>query len=93
MLKLDFIEVRYEDIVSDLETQTRRLLDFMGEPWDEGVLKYYERAGTRNITTPSYSAVATPIYRRSANRWKNHEAYFENLDDRLQRFVKEFGYG
>jgi tetratricopeptide (TPR) repeat protein len=93
VLKLDFIEVRYEDMVFDLETQARRLLDFMGEPWDDGVLKYYERAGTRNITTPSYSAVASPIYHRSANRWKNYEAYFENLDDQLQRFVKEFGYG
>jgi Sulfotransferase family len=36
-------EVRYEDLVGDTEAVMRGLLDFLGEPWDEGVLQYDQR--------------------------------------------------
>ena len=42
VLRLNILEVRYEDVVSDLEGQTRRLLDFLGLGWDERCLRFYE---------------------------------------------------
>jgi sulfotransferase family protein len=33
-------EVRYEELVTDPEAALRRLLDFLGEPWDDAVLEY-----------------------------------------------------
>jgi Sulfotransferase family len=36
-------EVRYEDLVGDSEAVMRGLLDFLGEPWDEGVLQYDQK--------------------------------------------------
>lgn len=34
-----YCEVRYENLVSDLEGTMRRLLGFLGEPWDDAVLE------------------------------------------------------
>jgi hypothetical protein len=35
-----YLEVRYEDLVSDNEHQLRRVFEFLGEPWDPIVLQY-----------------------------------------------------
>ena len=42
-----YIEVSYEDLVRDTETQLRRVAEFLELPWDEGMLRYYERAESR----------------------------------------------
>lgn len=87
------LPVRYEDLVADLEGQTRRILDFLDLPWDDAVLGYRERAKTRSIATPSYHQVVEPIYRRSVNRWHNYAAAFEPLLPILAPFIEAFGYG
>jgi hypothetical protein len=35
-----YYEVRYEDLVTDPETTLHKLLDFLGEPWDDAVLQH-----------------------------------------------------
>jgi hypothetical protein len=42
-----YIEVQYEELVRDTETQLRRVCEFLELPWDESVLRYYERAEER----------------------------------------------
>jgi hypothetical protein len=91
-LQLSFIEVRYEDLVADFETVARRVIEFIGAPWDDAVLHYFEHARTRNVSTPSYSAVASPIYSRSIGRWEHYKAHFEPLMETLDPYLKEFGY-
>ena len=44
MTTLEFIEVRYEDTVRELETQARRILDHLGVAWDPRVLDFHEVA-------------------------------------------------
>jgi Tfp pilus assembly protein PilF len=93
MTTLEFIEVKYEDTVSDLQGQARRILDFLGVAWDEGVLSFHEHARRRFIATPSASAVSEPIYRRAMGRWHNYAAQMDRVSDRLQPFIEAFGYG
>ena len=38
-----YMEVRYEELVSDTEKTLRGLLDWLGEPWDEAVLAHDEQ--------------------------------------------------
>jgi Sulfotransferase family len=38
-----YVEVRYEDLVTDTEATLRKLLDFLGEPWDDALLRYDEQ--------------------------------------------------
>ena len=35
-----FLEIRYERLVADSETEGRRLFEFLGEPWDPAVLDF-----------------------------------------------------
>ena len=91
-ITLPYIEVRYEDTVSDLEAQARRILDLLDLPWDERVLSFHEKAGERFISTPSYAAVTEPVHRRAVARHRNYEAQITPLMGNLQRFIDEFGY-
>lgn len=91
-LDLSYIEVRYEDLVEQFEPEARRLVDFVGEPWSDKVLKYFEHARKRNVRTPSYAAVASPIYSRSVGRWRHYAAQMEPVLEVLQPYIEEFGY-
>ncbi|MHC4967170.1 MAG: sulfotransferase family protein, partial [Planctomycetota bacterium] len=89
---LDYIEVRYEDTVDDFESQARRLIDFLGVEWDEGVLEFHRKARKKFISTPSFTAVSQKIYKRSAGRWRNYESQVQRVSGTLSRFIEAFGY-
>ncbi|MFI4967873.1 MAG: tetratricopeptide repeat-containing sulfotransferase family protein [Gammaproteobacteria bacterium] len=84
--------VRYEDVVADTEGETRRLLEFLGLPWDAQVLDIQATARRRRINTPSYHQVARPIYGEARERWRRYAAELEPVMGKLERFVKAFGY-
>jgi tetratricopeptide (TPR) repeat protein len=93
MLDVPRCEVRYEDTVADVEGQARKALATLGLAWDERVLNYRQRlTETKRVTSPSYEAVAQPIYTRAIGRWKNYEQYLESALPILEPFVREFGY-
>ncbi len=92
MMTLDFIQVRYEDTVTDLKTQAERILNLLGLDWDDSVLRFYEQAREKYISTPSYTAVTEPVHSRAVKRWEHYKKYFEEYQGMLARFVHEFGY-
>jgi len=71
------LEVRYEDVVEDLEGQARRMLDYLGLPWDPRCLSFHQTE--RAILTASVSQVRQPIYRSSLARWRRYEKYLGPL--------------
>ena len=86
------LEVRYEDVVADLEGVSRRTLDFLGAGWDERVLRFNEYAQTKLVRSPTYAAVAKPISRGAVGRWRNYQEYLEPWLETLAPLVKAFGY-
>ncbi len=42
-----YLELRYEDLVTDTETNLRKISEFLELPWDPVMLRYYERAADR----------------------------------------------
>ena len=92
VLPQSVLTVRYEDLVADFTGETRRVLDFLGLPWDDAVLSYAEHAKARAIATPSYHQVVQPIYRRSLGRWHNYTDAFAEILPVLRPFIEEFGY-
>ncbi len=72
-----WIEVRYEDAVSNLEKEARRVLDFLGLGWEPDVLNYRERLRGRAVASPTYEAVSQPLYTRAIGRWKNYQRFLE----------------
>lgn len=71
------LDVRYEDVVSDLEGEARRMLDYLGLPWDDACLRFYENQ--RAVRTASLSQVRKPIYAASVGRWKRFEKHLAPL--------------
>lgn len=92
VLPLSVHRIRYEDLIADFETETRRMLGFLGLPWDAAVLAYAERAKTRAIATPSYHQVVQPIYARSVGRWHNYRFAFADVLPVLRPSIAAFGY-
>ncbi|MEO0629134.1 MAG: sulfotransferase [Planctomycetota bacterium] len=69
------IEAVYEDIVADTETHARRLVEFIGTPWDDSVLRFHE--SDRTVRTASREQVRQKVYTSSVAR---HERFGAHLD-------------
>ncbi len=76
------LHVQYEDIVADLEAQTRRLLAHCGLPWDDACLRFHETE--RAIRTASSEQVRRPIYADAVGFWRNYEQQLAPLIEVLQ---------
>jgi tetratricopeptide (TPR) repeat protein len=86
------LEVRYEDVVADLESVSRRALDFLGVAWDSSVLRFDEHGRSKSVRSPTYADVTQPVYKRALGRWRNYQKYLEPVLHRLEPFVKALGY-
>ena len=78
------LEVDYEETVEDQDSMTRKLIDFVGLPWDDACLKPHEVE--RTVLTASVWQVRQPVYKRSAGRWKNYETHLKPLRDALASY-------
>jgi tetratricopeptide (TPR) repeat protein len=92
LIKNPWLEVKYEDTVEDLESVSRRVLDFLGVPWDARVLAFHEHARQKRVRSPSYADVTKPVFKRAVGRWRNYQKYLEPHLEKLEPFVKAFGY-
>jgi tetratricopeptide (TPR) repeat protein len=91
-LEIPWLEVRYEDLVADLPTSARRLIDFLGLPWHEGVLRYHEEAAKRTVLTPSHQDVCQPIFTRARGRWRRYEQHLTPILPVLAPYLAAFDY-
>jgi len=71
------ITIQYEELVTDQENQTRRLLKLLDLPWHNDCLNFYNNE--RVSHTASYNQVRQPINVKSVGRWKNYEKYIQPL--------------
>ena len=62
------LDLRYEELVDDLEGQARRLVAYCGLDWHDGCLAFHETK--RPVKTASLGQVRQPIYRDSIRRWR-----------------------
>lgn len=86
----DWAEIRYEDLVADVAGQARRALDALGLPWNESVLDY--RQSQRLVQSPSYDAVAKPVYSTSIGRWRHYAHRLTPVLDEIAPLVAALGY-
>ncbi len=76
-----FMEVAYEDIISDQENQTRKLLSFCGLEWDAACLRFHEN--TAPVDTASAVQVRQPLHSESIGRWKKYGDKLDGLKTAL----------
>jgi tetratricopeptide (TPR) repeat protein len=75
------LRVMYEDVVADLDGQVRRILEFLGLPFEDACLRFHETE--RNVKTPSSEQVRQPIYRGGLEQWRHFEPHLGPLRDAL----------
>jgi len=92
VLGMNWLELRYEDLVTDFEPQARKLLQHVGVDWDEQVLRFNELASERYANTPSYRDVTSPLFRHAIGRWHHYEKEMMPMLGKLEKYVGEFGY-
>ncbi|MCX7357354.1 MAG: sulfotransferase [Alphaproteobacteria bacterium] len=91
-LNLNLHQVRYEDVVGDLERAARELCGFLGAPYEEAMLNYRETALKRDIATPSARQVIEPLYNRSIGRWRRYEEELKSVLPVLAPWAQRYGY-
>ena len=79
--------MQYDQVVADLETNVRRILEFCGLPFEDACLRFYETE--RAIKTASSEQVRRPIYSSSVNLWRNYESQLETLIEILEPRLRE----
>jgi tetratricopeptide (TPR) repeat protein len=79
------LRVHYEEVVADLEGQVRRILEFLGLPFEDACLEFHRTE--RSVRTPSAEQVRRPIYREGLEQWRHYEPWLGPLRDSLGDLV------
>ncbi len=78
-----YTEVHYEDLVADLETHARRLIDFVGVAWDPRCVAFHQNEAP--VATASSVQVRSPLYASAIGRWRRYGEALAPLRDALER--------
>jgi hypothetical protein len=69
--------VIYERLVENTEGEVRRLLDYLGLPFDEAVLNFH--SNERSVRTISAEQVRQPINRKGLDQYKPYEQWLDPM--------------
>ena len=70
-----------ERLVEDLEGETRGLIEYLGIPWSDQCLRFFDNK--RMVTTASMTQVRRPVYRDSVGRWRRYRDHLAPLLEAL----------
>jgi tetratricopeptide (TPR) repeat protein len=89
-MQLNYLRLRYEDIVDDQEGSIRRVLAFIGEEFDPSCLAFHENR--RYARTASYAQVTERLYDRSRYRYRHYLPQLQPIIPILQSTIEQLGY-
>jgi tetratricopeptide (TPR) repeat protein len=81
------LDVHYEETVTDLEAQVRRILAHCGLPFEEACLRFHENP--RAVRTASSEQVRQPIYTDALGYWRRYEKHLDLWKDMLGDIVEQ----
>jgi tetratricopeptide (TPR) repeat protein len=76
-----YVEVSYESIVENVDAVARRMLEFLGLPWQDQVARFFENAAPSS--TASAVQVRRPLYDTSIGKWRHYRDQLLPLAQRL----------
>ena len=80
----------YESFIADQQGETRRLLDFLGLPFEPACLSFHENP--RYAPTPSYAQVTQQLNDRSIGRHRHYAAQLAPYLSQLRPLIAARGY-
>lgn len=81
------LDVHYEETVTDLENQVRRILMHCGLPFEQGCVEYHKTE--RSVKTASSEQVRQPIYTGALGKWRRYERHLGLWKEQLGSIVDE----
>lgn len=89
-MDLRYLPIRYEDLVGDIETHARRLLEFVGEDWDPRCIEFHKNR--RYARTASYQQVTEKLYDSSVYRYRHYRKHLDGILPVLEPIIERLGY-
>lgn len=85
--------VRYDELVTDFDHVSKRVLDFLGVDWNESIRDFSSSAHNRAAKTPSYQKVRQGLSIGVQTQWKNYRFAFQGESGKLlEKWAEFFGY-
>ncbi len=70
-------EIRYEQLVRNLESESRRMVEYLGLDWSDACLDFHQTP--RRVMTASMTQVRQPAYQTSIGRWRRYQDHIQPL--------------
>ena len=77
-------DLSYEELTTNQENETRKLLEYCDLDWDENCLNFH--TNNRAVKTISSLQVRQKMYQGSSENWKKYRAYIKPLIDGLKHY-------
>ncbi|MEH6548418.1 MAG: sulfotransferase [Pseudomonadales bacterium] len=78
-----FLDVKYEDVAGDVDSQARRMIDYLELPWQDACVNFHQQDSA--VTTASAVQVRQPAHTRSIGRWRQYEEQLQPVLDILRQ--------
>lgn len=75
------LRVQHEDLIDDIDTQVRRILEFCSLEFEPGCIEFHKTR--RTVHTASSEQVRRPINRDGVDQWRHFEPWLETLKEAL----------
>jgi len=85
-----YLEVRYEELISNPETETKKIMEFLGEKWTPEILEHHKKEHDFWFNTktgenidfdkeknPLRHSPSKPIFNSSVDKWKRNLNFIE----------------
>lgn len=94
-IKKNYMEIRYEDLVTSTESEIKRVCDFLNIKYDSAMLdhtNHVEKLG--DVDKPHHSNLSKPISSESIGKWKSNlsKSDQESITKLLHKHLKRLGY-
>jgi tetratricopeptide (TPR) repeat protein len=89
-LSLNILDVKYEDLIKETNTEIKKILNFIELEWHENIEEFYKNKAI--VNTPSYQQVNQPIYQEAKYRYKNYLPFINQELAPLQKWLSHFAY-
>ncbi|KAK9809069.1 hypothetical protein WJX72_008857 [[Myrmecia] bisecta] len=82
------LRVAYEELVSNQEAASRRMLDFCHLAWEPRVLDFHNLS--RPVQTASLAQVRQKIYMSGVGKWRRYEKQLQPTYERLKPLTEQY---
>ncbi|WDE00529.1 tetratricopeptide repeat-containing sulfotransferase family protein [Thalassomonas actiniarum] len=91
-LNIDYLELRYEDLLSDFDAEMLRVFNYIGLEGDDSYKEFHKHAGGKYVVSASRGQTDQPLYNSSKEKWRNYQEQLGVYIPALAHFIDKYGY-